>query len=310
LTLAARDPAVQVRAAALEAWASIAGAEAFAVIERALGSDALSERGSAVAALESRSEPDVPRLAWDTYLASAGEKWTELREELVKRLAAYPGEDTTAQLKRALADPAASVSGLARQALLARGATDLPAPAPSALTYSPYRELRFRRDPHVVLHTSRGEIELELFAREAPIHVANLVGFIRAGRYDGLPVHRVVPNFVIQGGDPDGSGWGGAGYAVRAEVNSRRFSRGALGMPRSQGFDTGGVQFFIVHIPSPHLDGQYTVFGQVVRGLDVVDDIEAGDVVLRATAFEPDSEMHPSPCPSHTLAGSCVPQTR
>ena len=126
-----------------------------------------------------------------------------------------------------------------------------------------------------------GEIVIELYPKEAPIHVANMVGFAQDKKYDGLPLHRVVSNFVVQGGDPDKSGWGSAGYSLRAEVNRVPFVRGSLGMPRSTGFDTGGVQFFINHVPTPHLDGQYTVFGMVKEGLDVVDQTEVGDFILR-----------------------------
>ncbi len=116
-----------------------------------------------------------------------------------------------------------------------------------------------------------------------PIHVANFVGLVERGVYDGLKWHRVVPNFVIQGGDPLGNGWGDAGWSVRAEINDIPFGRGTVGMPRSSGFDTGGCQMFITHLPTPHLDGLYTVFGRVVRGLEVVDSIEVGDRIVRAT---------------------------
>ncbi len=285
LERASRDAAVQVRAAALDSWSSVEGAKAFGVIERALASPELSERGSAVAALGARKEPEVVSASWSCYQASTEEKWTELREELVKLWDPIPGDETTAMLRRAASDRAASVAAIARHALEARGVTDLPAPAPAQLSFSPYRELAFSRNPKIFLKTTRGDILLELYVKSAPIHVANLVGFVRDGKYDGLPVHRVVPNFVIQGGDPDGSGWGSAGYSVRAEINGRRFERGTLGMPRSTGFDTGGVQFFITHIPTPHLDGQYTVFGRVLRGLDVVDEIEQGDRVIHAEAL-------------------------
>jgi peptidyl-prolyl cis-trans isomerase B (cyclophilin B) len=93
-------------------------------------------------------------------------------------------------------------------------------------------------------------------------------------------------NFVVQGGDPEHTGWGDAGYALRAEINEERYLRGTLGMPRSAGFDTGGCQIFVTHIPTPHLDGLYTVFGRVFEGLDVVDAIERGDTIRRAYVRE------------------------
>jgi peptidylprolyl isomerase len=197
-------------------------------------------------------------------------------------LAGVPGEQVTAWLREIARDPASPVATAAIQALRDRGVTDLPAPPAPQLTFSPYRERTFAADPQVHLLTTRGEIVLRLFPRAAPIHVANLVGFVEDGRYDGLPIHRVVPNFVIQGGDPDRTGWGDAGWSLRAEINPLPFDRGAVGMPRGADFDSGGVQFFINHVPTPHLDGLYTVFGRVETGLDVVDRVERGDVVLRA----------------------------
>jgi cyclophilin family peptidyl-prolyl cis-trans isomerase len=91
-----------------------------------------------------------------------------------------------------------------------------------------------------------------------------------------------VSNFVIQGGDPLGNGMGDSGWSLRAEINPMPYKRGTLGMPRSAGFDTGGCQIFITHVPTPHLDGYYTVFGQVVSGLDAMDRIEVGDRITRA----------------------------
>ena len=102
---------------------------------------------------------------------------------------------------------------------------------------------------------------------------------VDAGFYDGLIWHRVVSNFVIQGGDPRGDGWGSDGENVRDEINAVRYGRGTLGMPKA-GKDTGGCQLFITHVPTPHLDGNYTVFGRVVSGLDVIDAIEVGDAIL------------------------------
>lgn len=150
-------------------------------------------------------------------------------------------------------------------------------------TYSPYlKDIPFGH-PTVVLETDRGTIEIECFTGSAPAHVANFVGLARRGFYDGLLFHRGVSNFVVQGGDPLGNGWGDAGWSMRAEINDTRFERGTLGMPRSAGWDTGGGQIFITHVPTPHLDGLYTAFGRVRRGLDVLDRIERGDRIVRAT---------------------------
>jgi cyclophilin family peptidyl-prolyl cis-trans isomerase len=112
--------------------------------------------------------------------------------------------------------------------------------------------------------------------------VAAFVDRVREGFYDGTIWHRVVPNFVVQGGDPRGDGWGNGGVTLRDEINPLPFGRGAVGMPKA-GKDTGGCQLFITHVMTPHLEGTYTVFGQVVAGMDVVDRIEVGDRIVRAT---------------------------
>jgi cyclophilin family peptidyl-prolyl cis-trans isomerase/HEAT repeat protein len=133
--------------------------------------------------------------------------------------------------------------------------------------------------PRAVIATPHGEIVLALAAADAPLTVHNLITLIERGYYVGTRWHRVVPNFVIQDGDPRGDGSGGPGYAIRDEINPLRYVRGTLGMALS-GPDTGGSQFFITHSPQPHLDGGYTVFGQVSDGMDVVDRVVQDDPIL------------------------------
>ena len=139
-----------------------------------------------------------------------------------------------------------------------------------------------RLAPTLLVVTERGTIELELFAAEAPLTVYNIVSLAERGYFDGQRFHRVVPNFVVQAGDPRGDGNGGPGYAIRDELNRRRYGRGTLGMALS-GPDTGGSQFFVTHSPQPHLDGGYTVFGELVGGEDVLDRIVQGDRIVRVT---------------------------
>lgn len=129
------------------------------------------------------------------------------------------------------------------------------------------------------IRTRRGDIVLELFGADAPITVSNFMNLARTGYYRGTGFHRVVPNFVAQDGDPRGDGTGGPGYAIRDEMNPRRYERGALGMALS-GPDTGGSQYFITHSPQPHLDGHYTVFGRVLEGFAALDAIVQGDRIL------------------------------
>jgi cyclophilin family peptidyl-prolyl cis-trans isomerase/HEAT repeat protein len=136
--------------------------------------------------------------------------------------------------------------------------------------------------PTLVIETGRGTMELALFNSEAPLTVYNIVSLAKRGYFDGLLFHRVVPNFVIQTGDPRGDGSGGPGYAIRDEINRRRYIRGTLGMALS-GPNTGGSQFFVTHSPQPHLDGGYTVFGQLLSGGNVLDRIVQGDRIVRIT---------------------------
>jgi cyclophilin family peptidyl-prolyl cis-trans isomerase len=121
---------------------------------------------------------------------------------------------------------------------------------------------------------------VELYPHDAPLTVDQFTRLVARRFFDGSRWHRVVPNFVIQDGDPRGDGNGGPGSTIRDEVNRRRYDRGAVGVALS-GPDTGGSQFFITHSPQPHLDGTYTVFGQVVEGYDVLDLVAQGDRIVR-----------------------------
>ena len=135
-----------------------------------------------------------------------------------------------------------------------------------------------------IIETEKGNIVLELFEKDAPKTVANFEKLIKQGFYDGLTFHRVIPNFVIQGGCPKGNGTGGPGYTIKCETkgNPRKHGKGALSMAHA-GKDTGGSQFFITHSPQPHLDGVHTVFGQVIEGMDVVNKIKPKDVMKKVT---------------------------
>jgi cyclophilin family peptidyl-prolyl cis-trans isomerase len=131
-----------------------------------------------------------------------------------------------------------------------------------------------------ILHTSAGDIEWAFYRREAPQTVKNFARLAERGYFDGLAVHRVVPNFVIQDGDPTGTGSGGPGYTIRCEYNRLRYEHYMVGMALS-GKDTGGSQWFITHSAQPHLNGRYTIFARVTRGMDVVWKIAQGDRITR-----------------------------
>jgi cyclophilin family peptidyl-prolyl cis-trans isomerase/HEAT repeat protein len=137
---------------------------------------------------------------------------------------------------------------------------------------------RIGRNVRAVVTTNTGSFIIELLPEAAPLTVDNFVQLAQRGYFRNVTFHRVVPNFVIQGGDPRGDGNGGPGYAIRCEINQLLYDRAAVGMALS-GKDTGGSQWFVTHAPQPHLDGGYTIFGRVVAGMDVVDRIVRGDVI-------------------------------
>ncbi|MEE7546322.1 peptidylprolyl isomerase [Xanthomonas sp. Kuri4-1] len=131
--------------------------------------------------------------------------------------------------------------------------------------------------------TARGPIKIELYPDKAPLTVANFVNLAKRGFYDGLSFHRVIADFMIQGGCPEGSGRGGPGYRFEDETrNGLSHERGVLSMANA-GPNTNGSQFFITHVATPWLDGKHTVFGKVLEGLDVVDSVAQGDAITAVT---------------------------
>ena len=133
------------------------------------------------------------------------------------------------------------------------------------------------KETAVISMEKGGEITIELFPGEAPKTVANFVALAKKGFYDKLTFHRVEPGFVVQGGDPKGNGTGGPGYTIKAEFNAHKHVRGTVAMARSTDPDSAGSQFYICLGPAAFLDGKYTVFGLVTKGMDVVDGIRIGD---------------------------------
>ncbi|MCI0395559.1 MAG: peptidylprolyl isomerase [Chloroflexi bacterium] len=144
-----------------------------------------------------------------------------------------------------------------------------------------------KKSYRATIETNRGTIELDLYAQHAPKTVNNFVFLAQQGFYDGVTFHRVISNFMIQGGDPTGSGRGGPGYNFEDEVrnNPLKHETGVISMANA-GPNTNGSQFFITHSPQPHLNGKHTVFGKVTKGQDVVNAIRQGDVMTRVTVQE------------------------
>ena len=146
----------------------------------------------------------------------------------------------------------------------------------------PQMQIETNRTYHVVIKTNKGDIHLDLNPAEAPMTVNNFVALARDGYYDGVTFHRVVPSFVIQGGDPTGSGSGGPGYNFKDEAVTRPYKAGTVAMANA-GPNTNGSQFFICLEDQPGLPPNYTIFGDTVTGMDVVRNIRVGDVMQSVT---------------------------
>lgn len=152
---------------------------------------------------------------------------------------------------------------------------------------APAMQIDAKKSYKATLDTPRGQIVIELYPQHAPKTVNNFVFLAKEGYYDGLLFHRVISNFMIQGGDPTGTGRGGPGYKFEDETkgNPLKHGTGSLSMANA-GPNTNGSQFFITHAPQPHLDGKHTVFGKVVEGQSVVDAIRQGDAMTKVTITE------------------------
>jgi cyclophilin family peptidyl-prolyl cis-trans isomerase/HEAT repeat protein len=206
---------------------------------------------------------------------------------IIDSLAKQKNAEANDALKSALHSNDRLVRQRAATALQANGVGDFSAQVGLVQTRNKLADYqralaRIGKPVRAVVTTTKGSFTIELLPNDAPLTVDNFVQLARRGYYRGIVFHRVVPNFVIQDGDPRGDGNGGPGYAIRCEVNEVPYDRGAVGMALS-GKDTGGSQWFVTHAPQPHLDGGYTVFGRVISGMNVVDNIVRGDSIRSIT---------------------------
>jgi cyclophilin family peptidyl-prolyl cis-trans isomerase len=219
----------------------------------------------------------------EAYAAGQPDAAYSARAAAVSAMAAY-GADGAEGVRAALADKDWAVRVRAAELLTKLDPSGdhrsaiRPVPGSPIAHYDDPQLIAPATSPHVFIDTERGTIEFELAVLDAPQTSRSFIALARKGFFNGLQVHRVVANFVMQDGDPRGDGEGGPGYTIRDEPNERPYLRGTVGMALSWK-DTGGSQFFITHSPQPHLDGQYTAFGHVVNGMDVVDRVRVGDTI-------------------------------
>ena len=265
--------------------------EAAAVMLERLAADDPAVRRSAAEQIGELKPPGGAQALADAYRLGERDATYVARGGALTALARYGGDAARPVLTAALADKdwAVRVHAVALlKQLDAEGSHELrvrPAPAQSAEFYAASRLVSPPYSTQAYIDTDRGTIQIELAVLDAPLTVENFVTLARKGFYDGLTFHRVVPDFVVQSGDPRGDGQGGPGYTIRDEINERPYLRGTVGMALDWA-GTGGSQFFITHLPQPHLDARYTAFGRVVAGMEVVDRIEQWDVIRRVRIWD------------------------
>jgi cyclophilin family peptidyl-prolyl cis-trans isomerase/HEAT repeat protein len=273
------DSDATVRAEAVMSLAEY-GTSAIPIIEGTLKDDDWGVRvcsAEALVKMESRASFGIIRQTFEARCDSNREE--ECRAEL-DALFALDGEKCRPLLKEALSSRHPSISYLARKYLEELG-EKLPPITISENDYPPDFGALLGRQT-ISLLTNKGRIEIALFGDITPTVSAKFLEYAKYHFYDGLIFHRVEPDFVVQGGDPRGDGLGGPGYYIRDQINRKEFIRGSVGLANA-GKDTGGSQFFICLSPQPHLNGNYTNFGEVVKGWDVLDRLVEGDRIMDIT---------------------------
>lgn len=291
LEKALSDPISIVRNAALEGFSALPAEIARPHMLASLGVDDDVMVAIAGSWFQEHPTPEVltPLLAaWERFRAARN---IEAQGALLTAVAAYQDQEPAkTALRQALDDPSRGIR-LAAARLLKE--TDGPAVFEKVGVESQQRDVSFYTDvletlaawPRVKIATTRGEIVLALDGHAAPLTAYNLLTLAKQGFYDGIVIHRVVPDFVAQMGCPRGDGWGGPGFDIRCEVNTLRYERGAVGMALA-GKDTGGSQFFIALAPVPHLDGGYTIFAHVESGIEVAERLLPGDGIIKVELLE------------------------
>lgn len=287
-----KDPDQRVVPSVLNALVAVHAPGLEAVLLDRLKAEDPVVRAAAAAGLGSLKVTSAVRPLIDAYRAWQADAMYTARAAALAALVTIDPMAARPVLQDGLQDRDWAVRIRAAELLRDSGVTDSvadtirPAPASRAIPESEWNWLLAPPySPHAYLETDRGTIELELAVLDAPLTVANFIDLARRGFFNGVPIHRVVPDFVVQDGDPRGDGEGGPGYTIRDEINERPYLRGTLGMALDWK-DTGGSQFFMTHSPQPHLDGKYTVFGSVVNGMEVLDQIQPWDILRTVTIWD------------------------
>jgi len=286
------DQDKRVVPAVIDALTRLKAPDLDAVLLNALKNPDVAIRVAAARSVGELKPAGGPAALADAYRAGLGDGDYSARAAALTALAQFGAADAAETLKTALADKdwavrlaAARLSDKVEGAGGTRALAIRPAPGTPIVPYETPDLIAPSYSPHAFLETAKGTIEIELAVLDAPQTTQSFMALARKGFFNGLQFHRVVPNFVIQDGDPRGDGEGGPGYTIRDELNDLPYVRGTVGMALA-GPDTGGSQFFITHSPQPHLDAKYTVFGRVVSGMDVVDRVQQWDVIQRVRIWD------------------------
>ena len=279
------DSDVRVQGPALQALARIGGKDVDERVMQALEAPDFGIRSTAATILGERKPAGGAAALATAYSRGESDATYSARVAALEAIAKYPLAEARETLTNALNDLEWPVRLVAARLLRQAGVADASPARPARLRhdaafFESERLLHPAYTPHAYIQTRAGTIHLELNLVDAPMTTAAFIELARSGFFNGLKVHRLIPNFVIQAGDPRGDGEGGPGYSIRDELSPLPFVRGTLGMALG-GKDTGGSQFFITLSPQPHLDGLYPVFGRVIDGWDVLDQVALGDVIER-----------------------------
>jgi len=247
-------------------------------------------RATAAAGLGEIKATGAARALSDAYAATVGDSTYVARAAILTALNTLDPMSARPVLQQALQDRDWALRVKAAMLLRDQGVTDTAAamrPAVQRPMDEATRQslLSPQFSPHAFIQLDRGTVEIELAITDAPLTVTNFIELARKGFFNGIAIHRVVPDFVVQDGDPRGDGEGGPGYTIRDELNELPYLRGTVGMALDWK-DTGGSQFFITHSPQPHLDARYTVFGRVVNGIEIVDRVQPWDVIRRVQIWD------------------------
>jgi HEAT repeat protein len=285
-----RDQDMRVRGPALRALAKVGAPDLLPRLVEALDADDFAVRATAAELLGELKPADGVAKLSTAYTRGESDAAYAARAAALAALAKYGTDEAKAIIRRGLDDKAWPVRWRAAELLRSLGdggaAPAVPAPLRQPVEYFESAALlRPAVSPHAFLETKKGTIEIELDLVQAPVTSQAFVDLARQGFFNGLRIHRVVPNFVMQTGDPRGDGEGGPGFAIMDELSPVPYVRGTVGIALDWR-DTGGSQFFITVSPHPHLDAKYTVFGKVVQGIDVVDRLAQGDGIDRVRIWD------------------------